>query len=127
MYLTSFTPSSTDLSVSCVGDRIIASSGAVSGVSTITMTIDEAIALAVGMIAHLPGVGLEAIDRQIMAVMVERHERDRDVPSEHSGYPHHPGYLHGCPACEERCFCAPGSAECVYGGEHTIFEGEVGR
>src|SRR5574341_1473780 len=31
---------------------------------------------------------------------------------------HHPGYLHDCPACEARCHCTPGSAECVYGGDH---------
>lgn len=38
---------------------------------------------------------------------------------EHVASPdHHPGYLHDCAACEARCHCTPGSAECVYGGEH---------
>lgn len=39
----------------------------------------------------------------------------------HSDYPHEAGYLHGCRACEARCWCAedPSKAECVYGGEHV--------
>jgi hypothetical protein len=32
---------------------------------------------------------------------------------EHVGYPHSPGYLHDCPACEDKCHCCPGLAECV--------------
>lgn len=39
----------------------------------------------------------------------------------HADYPHEPGYLYDCRACEARCWCAesPDSAECVYGGEHV--------
>lgn len=37
----------------------------------------------------------------------------------HVDYPHEPGYLHGCPACEEECRCAPGNAECVHPGHET--------
>jgi len=37
---------------------------------------------------------------------------------EHVEYPHLPGYLYDCPACEMSCHCAEGTAECVYGGEH---------
>lgn len=37
----------------------------------------------------------------------------------HVNYPHTPGYLYDCAACEERCHCTPGSAECVFEGEHT--------
>lgn len=37
----------------------------------------------------------------------------------HSTYPHDPGYLHNCPACEAKCFCTPGNMECVYEGEHN--------
>src|SRR5262245_30757025 len=39
-----------------------------------------------------------------------------EVP--HDDYPHHAGYHQTCPACEARCHCAPGDAECVYGGDH---------
>ena len=34
-------------------------------------------------------------------------------------YPHTPGYLHDCAACESACHCAPGADECVFGGEHN--------
>lgn len=37
----------------------------------------------------------------------------------HSDYPHHPGYLMDCPACEARCHCTEGSAQCVFDGEHN--------
>lgn len=36
--------------------------------------------------------------------------------SAHVDYPHNPGYLHGCRACEERCHCTDGDAECVWSG-----------
>lgn len=31
----------------------------------------------------------------------------------HADYPHEPGALYDCPACEARCYCAEG-LECVY-------------
>lgn len=34
----------------------------------------------------------------------------------HADYPHERGRLPGCPACEERCHCIPGTAECVWPG-----------
>lgn len=37
----------------------------------------------------------------------------------HVDYPHDHGYLYDCPACEARCHCEPGAAECVYEGEHN--------
>lgn len=37
---------------------------------------------------------------------------------EHADYPHEAGYLYDCRACESRCHCEPGAAECVYGGDH---------
>ena len=37
----------------------------------------------------------------------------------HNDYPHEPGYLYDCQACEARCHCTPGHAECVFSGEHT--------
>jgi hypothetical protein len=37
----------------------------------------------------------------------------------HADYPHLPGRLHDCPACEARCHCTPGDAECVYNGQHN--------
>jgi len=39
---------------------------------------------------------------------------------EHVDYPHEPGYLYDCPACEEECYCTIDdngsllSAPCVY-------------
>jgi hypothetical protein len=38
---------------------------------------------------------------------------------QHDDYPHHPGYLAGCTACEERCHCEVGNVQCVYSGEHN--------
>ena len=37
----------------------------------------------------------------------------------HADYPHEPGRLYGCPACEAACHCTPGDAECVYSGPHN--------
>lgn len=41
----------------------------------------------------------------------------------HAGYPHNPGYLHDCPACDAACHCSsrvPASeTECVFEGEHN--------
>lgn len=39
--------------------------------------------------------------------------------TEHSKYPHIEGYLIGCVACEERCHCTEGNAECVFDGPHN--------
>lgn len=41
----------------------------------------------------------------------------RDIP--HADYPHEPGRLYDCAACESQCFCTPGTTECVYSGEHN--------
>lgn len=38
---------------------------------------------------------------------------------DHADYPHWPGYLPDCPACEARCHCDGESAECVYPGGHS--------
>jgi hypothetical protein len=40
-------------------------------------------------------------------------------PVPHADCPHLPGRLHDCPACEARCHCTPGDAECVYDGQHN--------
>ena len=37
----------------------------------------------------------------------------------HADYPHEPGRLYGCPACETACHCTPGDMECVYSGPHN--------
>lgn len=45
---------------------------------------------------------------------------ERDAASgAHVDYPHHPGYLFDCPACESSCHCSAGNAECVFEGEHN--------
>lgn len=38
---------------------------------------------------------------------------------QHADYPHEPGRLHDCPACEASCHCTANAAECVYEGEHN--------
>jgi hypothetical protein len=43
----------------------------------------------------------------------------RPVAANHVDYPHEPGRLHDCPACEVACHCTPGDAECVFEGEHN--------
>ena len=42
-----------------------------------------------------------------------------DEQPAHADYPHEPGRLYGCPACEAACHCTPGDAECVYAGPHN--------
>lgn len=47
----------------------------------------------------------------------------------HSDYPHEPGYLPGCDACEDHCHCGPGVAEgretqCVWTEHEDEDEGE---
>ena len=37
----------------------------------------------------------------------------------HVNYPHEPGRLYDCPACESSCHCKPGETECIYSGDHT--------
>jgi hypothetical protein len=38
----------------------------------------------------------------------------------HVVYPHKPGRMFDCPACERGCHCSLGSTECVYEGVHVI-------
>jgi hypothetical protein len=40
-------------------------------------------------------------------------------PPEHADYPHEPGRLSDCPACEASCHCTAGHTECVFEGEHN--------
>lgn len=42
------------------------------------------------------------------------------MTEQHNDYPHNPGYLYDCAACEASCHCTPGHAECVYEGEHKL-------
>jgi len=42
-----------------------------------------------------------------------------DEQPAHADYPHEPGRLYGCPACEAACYCTPGDAECVFSGPHN--------
>lgn len=41
-----------------------------------------------------------------------------DPTIEHVDYPHEPGRLFDCPACDARCYCSADTAECVYEGAH---------
>jgi hypothetical protein len=38
------------------------------------------------------------------------------LPLEHASYPHEPGRLYDCPACEAECWCSgrPGETECIF-------------
>ena len=42
-----------------------------------------------------------------------------EEPVPHVNYPHLPGRLHDCPACQARCHCTSGDAQCVYDGQHN--------
>lgn len=35
------------------------------------------------------------------------------VIAQHTDYPHFPGTLFDCPACEAECFCCPSQTQCV--------------
>jgi hypothetical protein len=37
----------------------------------------------------------------------------------HADYPHEPGRLYDCPACESRCNCTAGYTQCIYRGDHN--------
>jgi hypothetical protein len=43
----------------------------------------------------------------------------RPPPEQHADYPHEPGRLYDCPACEASCHCTAGYTQCVYSGEHN--------
>jgi len=63
------------------------------------------------------GVALYQIaERLVSALVAEVCEHLRNYEPPHVNYPHNPGYLHDCPACESRCYCTddPGHVECVY-------------
>lgn len=38
---------------------------------------------------------------------------------EHNAYPHEPGMLYDCAACESACHCTIGHSECIYDGPHN--------
>jgi hypothetical protein len=46
-------------------------------------------------------------------------EQREGEPIRHVSYPHLPGRLYDCPACEASCHCTPGDAECIYTGQHN--------
>lgn len=37
----------------------------------------------------------------------------------HADYPHEPGRLYDCPACEAKCHCVEGYTQCIFTGEHS--------
>lgn len=46
-------------------------------------------------------------------------EADTAATVPHADYPHSPGYLIDCEACESECHCTDGAAECVWAGHDT--------
>jgi hypothetical protein len=53
----------------------------------------------------------------ISAAMDAAEAGELDEP--HADYPHEPGRLYDCPACESHCYCRPGETECVFSGPHN--------
>lgn len=43
----------------------------------------------------------------------------------HADYPHEPGRLYDCSACEGACHCTAGNTECVYEGDHNGLAAEA--
>ena len=41
-------------------------------------------------------------------------ECDETMCDQHMDYPHEPGRLHDCPACEQQCHCTPDTTPCVH-------------
>ena len=44
------------------------------------------------------------------------------METEHADYPHDPGTLYDCQACEESCYCGVSHSPCVY---CALFEHEA--
>jgi hypothetical protein len=44
----------------------------------------------------------------------DEYDRTRQVAVGHVDYPHEPGLLYDCPACEARCYCFDGDWQCVH-------------
>lgn len=83
---------------------------------------------------------LRAYDLDLAADQLMTHHAEAESPEEavvhtHVAYPHWPGRLHDCPACEARCHCTPrivegrtyrdaSVVECVYEGPdgHLAYE-----
>lgn len=78
-----------------------------------------------GAFACPPGhqVPLEMVTEYVEGAAPLSHE-----PIAHVNYPHEPGRLYDCPACEARCWCDsdPGTTECIYSGEHAWTERKTG-
>ena len=52
-------------------------------------------------------------------VALEQYGSELETAAAHVNYPHWPGRLYDCPACESSCHCAAGFAECVFVGPHN--------
>lgn len=50
-----------------------------------------------------------------MSVSMDKYE-GMPLPLVHSDYPHEPGRLYDCPACEAECWCTgrPGDEQCIF-------------
>ncbi|WP_143234409.1 DUF6197 family protein [Paractinoplanes atraurantiacus] len=75
-----------------------------------------------------------AIERCLVPTGKAGDQPTAEQPSEHVDYPHQPGTLYDCPACEASCFCASGVL-CVHcallaekdsDGSHCLFCGAPG-
>lgn len=58
------------------------------------------------------------LDESVQGILTE--DQAKNVAwLEHADYPHNPGYLHDCGACEAKCHCTAGNMECVFEGDHN--------
>ena len=89
-----------------------------------------------GPVTYAKGVVVERPSYAISYCMVRVENGSEDQPvievrcddllpeGEHVGYPHEPGRLCDCPACETSCHCGPGVArgegtECIWSGHEA--------
>lgn len=76
------------------------------------LPLDEAVGAGV---AALVGRSLHDITSLLVEWALDGWACDCDY---HDDYPHEPGRLPGCSACEDECHCTPDTAECVWEGHN---------
>lgn len=68
--------------------------------------------------AHCSHVVCNRTEMDVVTMRTEtetQHASDTSVSTSHANYPHEPGRLHTCSACEAKCYCTdPDEEMCVY-------------
>jgi hypothetical protein len=88
------------------------------------------------IVVHWDGLGPQPSRQRLMGAARSHAGRPvtlhKTVPDRHGGgigyvyrivprhvdYPHEPGRMYECEACEAQCHCTPDTTECVYVGAH---------